>query len=260
MSDQKIAPFKTVAIFDDIPDIKHGFFTRQGGVSDGIFDSLNTGRGSTDNPAYVLENIEIICASMGISPDHLQTLYQIHSNTVHTIHDVSTLPNGDGLITDKAHIALGIKTADCVPILFACAKTKIIGACHAGWGGDFKGIAQNTVKSMVELGANASSIHTVIGPCLHQENFEVGAEFVEQFTNQSPDNKYFFTIPNGKKKYHFDLVSYLKKQLHHIGIVKVGVIDIDTYSNPDLFFSYRRSCHKGEHDYGRQLSVIVRTA
>ncbi len=256
MSNLDTAPFYKVDFFDDIPGIKHGFFTRQGGVSDGLYKSLNTGEGSNDNPENVLQNKRIICETLGIKHRSLQTLYQIHSDIVHIVTDTSPLKEGDGMVTDKANIALGIKTADCVPILFACAKTGVIGACHAGWGGAFKGIAQNTVEAMKAIGAK--DIHAALGPCLHQESFEVGIEFYKKFVEQSIDNKEFFVIPDGREKYHFDLLSYLRKQLGRSGVNTIKTIELNTYSHEDQFFSYRRSCHKNESDYGRQLSAIVR--
>lgn len=260
MPDIQTAPFLTVDIFDDIPGIKHGFFTRQGGVSKGIYNSLNTGKGSKDNPDYVEKNMAIISGSLGIKRDHLQTSYQIHSNIVHkATAPAKELPDGDGLVTDQSYLGLGVKTADCVPLLFACKKTKVIGACHAGWGGAFKGIAQNTIKEMVNLGADPEAIHVAIGPCLQQKSFEVGPEFVERFIKQSQDNKQFFIIPEGREKHHFDPIGYLTRQLQSCGVSKISVCDYDTYTHPDLFFSYRQSCHRGEPDYGRQLSVIVRT-
>jgi polyphenol oxidase len=237
---------------------KHGFFTRLGGESTGIYKGLNCGLGSMDNKKIINRNRVLVANSMGISQSRLVFVHQIHSSDVITIKNkIHTSPvKGDALVTANKKIALSILTADCQPVLFLDKKNGIIGAAHAGWKGAFTGILQNTIKSMKAIGSEPDHISVTIGPSISQKNYEVGPEFFDTLCKDYKYNEKFFFKGN-KNRFHFDLVGYSIYQIKKSGVRKVNYIDSCTYENPDLYFSYRRSVHKSEPDYGRMISTIM---
>ncbi len=242
-------------------DINHGFFTRNAGVSTGLYNSLNIAYSSSDNPDNILENRKIIAKDMGINVDNLVILQQIHSNIVHVIDEPfnsrEEVAKGDALVTNKTGIAIAVMTADCVPVIFADDKNKIVGVAHAGWGGAISGVLENTIKSMQELGADINNIKAAIGPCIGRDSYEVGLEFYQRFINESNFNSNFFIKSSKTDKYYFDISAFVAYKLSNSGIKNIDMLDIDTLKNEDKFFSYRRSCIRKEEDYGRQLSVVV---
>ena len=243
----------------DHPGIAHGFCTREGGVSTGVYQGLNCGWGSDDDRAAILENRRIVADRFGQTPDRLVTMFQIHSAKVATVTEPwapDKAPEVDGIVTDRPGIILGALAADCAPILFADPEARIIGACHAGWKGALHGVAQATVEAMEQLGANRDDIHACIGPCIAATSYEVGPEFPAPFLAQSLDNDRFFQPGNGDRLY-FDNPGYLRTRLTELGLARVTATRHDTLTDPDRFYSYRRSCHLNEPDYGRQISVIM---
>jgi YfiH family protein len=238
--------------------IRHGFFTRHGGVSKGIYAGLNIGVGSADDQAAVVENRRRVAAWMGVQPSHLLSCHQIHSPDV----IVATQPFGDprpradAIVTNRTGLALGTSAADCGPVLFADAGARVIGAAHAGWKGAFTGVLENTVAAMEGLGASRARIVAVLGPSISGPNYEVGPEFVARFVEQNAANERYFT-PSGKAGHAlFDLNGYTVDRLRRAGVI-ADCIHRCTYAEEDLFFSYRRTTHRGEPDYGRQISAIV---
>jgi len=240
--------------------LKHGFFTHLGGVSTGIYDSLNCGWGSKDNLVNVTTNRALVAQSLGPTVSDLLSPSQVHSNRVQVVDRIWTresAPEVDALVTKQAYIGLGILTADCAPVLFADAKNKVIGAAHAGWKGAFGGVLENTVKAMEGLGAERAHISAAIGPCIHQKSYEVDGIFRQTFLNQDPAFVMYFTDSDKAGHYQFDLPAFVKEKLDALGLLSVEGSSVDTYEDKARFFSYRRNTHLGEPDYGRQISVIV---
>ncbi|MCH2546865.1 MAG: peptidoglycan editing factor PgeF [Alphaproteobacteria bacterium] len=239
----------------------HGFITRNGGVSTGIYATLNAGRGSNDTPEAVSENRRRIAEAVNTSPQQLLSLYQVHSDRV---IDVTTpfaddeKPQADGMVTTTRGLALGILTADCAPVLFADAQAQVIGACHAGWKGAVANIMEHTLQAMEKHGAERKHIIAAIGPCIAQASYEVDAAFRERFLAQSAKNSRFF-IRSAKREghYHFDLPAYVLTQLQISGIENANVLAKDTCFAENAFFSNRRRNLRNEADYGRQISVIM---
>lgn len=245
---------------DQIPWISHGFFTRQGGASVGIFASLNAGYGSSDNQDSVAHNRDVIANELGVAADRMQCLYQVHSADVVTLTDPwsrHAMPKADAMVTDKPGYALGILTADCIPALFADRKKKIIGAAHAGWKGAIGGILPKTVQAMVALGSDPIDIVCVIGPCIGPQSYEVSNAFNEPFLAQNADYARFFKPAAKDGHLMFDLPAYARESLASSGIGEVINLGEDTLPQEDVFFSYRRSCLRKEPDYGRQISAIM---
>lgn len=243
--------------------IRHGFFTRAGGVSGGIYASLNCGFGSDDAAADVAENRRRAAAALALEPDRLATCHQVHSPTVVVIEAPWSLgerPRADAMVTRRAGIALGILTADCAPVLFADPAAGIIGAAHAGWRGALGGVLDATVAAMFDLGATAASLGAAIGPCIAQASYEVGPEFPAPFLAESMGNARFFVAATRPGHFRFDLASYVADRLGRLGIRRIDRAAGDTAAEPDRFFSYRRSCLRREPDYGRQLSAITLTS
>jgi len=242
----------------EIQGIRHGFFTRRGGVSDGIYDSLNVGLGSSDSRESVLENRRRVANAMGVLAENLCTVYQCHSPDVITVDapvDGQEI-KVDALVTATPGLALGILTADCGPVLFADPEARVIGAAHAGWKGAISGILENTILAMERLGARRENIVAVLGPSISQASYEVGPEFVERLTVETPDNAAYFK-PSGREGHAlFDLNGYTIDRLERAG-VSATCLGRCTYAEEDLFFSYRRTTHRKEQDYGRQVSAIV---
>lgn len=244
--------------FSKAKNIEHGFFTRKGGVSEGIYSSLNLGAGSHDKIDNVKKNRQIAMDFFGFEEKNLHSLYQVHSNKVITVSgQFEKRIEADAMVSKTANIILGILTADCTPVLFADNKNKIIGAAHAGWKGAITGILQNTIIAMEQLGAQKQNIMAVIGPTISQSSYEVGKEFYDRFAQESDENSKFFKPSVRAEYFQFDLPAYVAFQLQLSGIKSVTDVKMDTYSDEENFFSYRRSCHKNEPDYGRNLSVIA---
>lgn len=242
-----------------ISTITHGFFTRNGGVSSGIYASLNCGYGSGDSMKNVRENRERVAAELGVEGE-ICTVSQIHSTKAVIAQEdwqISHAPVADALVTNQAGIALGVLSADCLPILFADAENKVIAAAHAGWKGAFSGIIESTIAAMQQLGANPATIIATIGPAIAQQSYEVGAEFYEHFMNQSAENARFFLPSPTQIHFLFNLPAYGKHRLEQAGIQNINIIAQDTFANDKEFFSYRRSCKRGENAYGRQISAIM---
>jgi purine-nucleoside/S-methyl-5'-thioadenosine phosphorylase / adenosine deaminase len=243
-------------------NVAHGFFGREGGVSGGVYASLNCGPGSNDSRAAVLENRDR--AIRELSPEsRLVTLYQVHSAealTVMEAWDIPRNPKADAMVTDRAGIALGILTADCAPILLCDAEAHVIGAAHAGWNGALAGITDSVVAAMAGLGAKPDRIRAAIGPCIGQAAYEVGPEFEARFRRSDPGNSRFFIRSPKIDRWHFDLAAYVVHRLNRIGIAAVESLNLCTYERESEFFSYRRATHRKESDYGRELSAITLTA
>jgi YfiH family protein len=236
--------------------IRHGFFTRKGGTSSGIFQGLNCGTSSSDQTEAVKINRGLVADAMQVPLDNLTGVHQIHSAKVITIHSANTdLPKADALVTATKGIALSVLSADCQPVLFADAKTGVIGAAHAGWKGALDGILAQTVEAMIAIGAKRKNICAVIGPCISQRAYEVGPDLMDSFMEQDPDNTRFFAQGN-KDRLQFDLPGFGLKCLREIDIPTAEWTHHCTYSDPDRFYSYRRSVHQKEADYGRLIAAI----
>lgn len=240
--------------------IRHGFFTRQGGVSGGIYTSLNIGLGSDDERSSVLENRGRVAGQLGIGADRLVSPYQIHSADVITVsapfaQDADR--KADALVTATPGLAIGIATADCGPLLFADTKAGVIGAAHSGWKGAVTGILQNTVAAMEALGATRTNITAVLGPTISQGAYEVGPEFKERFLQEHPDNTRYFKPSERAEHFMFDLPAFITDKLQALGLGAVADLALCTYADEDRFFSYRRTTHRKEPDYGRQISAIA---
>ncbi len=233
---------------------RHGFFTRKGGKSSGVFEGLNCGTGSSDDAAIVADNRAVVAESFDVLPEYLLSLHQIHSPDVVSVTEPwkNERPKADALVTDRPGLALGVLTADCAPVLFSDGK--VIGAAHAGWKGALYGVLSNTIDAMCALGARRDQITAVVGPCISQRNYEVGQEFFENFYDLDPDYSRFF-VNGATDKYHFDLPGFVLQQLRDQG-VSAGWIGHCTYADPARFYSYRRSTHQNDPDSGRQISVI----
>jgi YfiH family protein len=238
--------------------IRHGFFTRVGGVSEGVYRGLNIGVGSNDDPALVRENRRRVAEWMGVAPDALLSVYQVHSPDVivATAPFPSSRPQADAIVTDRPGLALGASSADCGPVLFADAEARVIGAAHAGWKGALAGVLENTVAAMEKLGAVRDRIVAVLGPSIGPENYEVGAEFVARFIEADSENEAYFKPSGNGGHSMFDLNRYTLDRLRKAGVSTEG-IGRCTYAEEDLFYSYRRTTHRNEADYGRQISAIV---
>nr|WP_322107946.1 peptidoglycan editing factor PgeF [uncultured Dongia sp.] len=249
----------TVDALQRLKTIRHGFLTRRGGVSDGIYDSLNCGLGTTDDRAHVLENRARAVQAAGLNAGPLNTAYQVHSAKVLVVDsplDQENRPQVDGLVTKTRGVNLGVLTADCGPVLFADQHAGVVGAAHAGWKGALGGVLQETVRVMETLGARRENIVAAVGPCIGQESYEVGTEFPTPFIAQDPDNARFFGAADACRKFHFDLAGYCAHQLTRMGLAEVTISGHDTCALESDFFSYRRKTKRGEPDYGRQVSVI----
>jgi hypothetical protein len=243
------------------PEIAHGFFGRTGGVSTGIFASLNCGPGSGDDRADVIENRRRALAELTNAPDaQLLTLYQIHSAEAVRVTEpwrIGEGPRADAMATNIRGLAIGILTADCAPVLLADADAGVIGAAHAGWKGALSGVVDSLVREMEALGAQRSRIAAAIGPCISQENYEVGAEFIATFEHTDTANARWFAPSDRPDHYRFDLSGYAESRLRAARISTLTRIGRCTYADEEDFFSYRRATHRGEQDYGRQLSAII---
>jgi hypothetical protein len=247
------------ADLQELPGIAHGFFGRDGGFSSGVYASLNCGPGSRDDAAAVAGNRARAIEALAPGA-RLVSLAQIHSATVHIVDDSWNFDlrrEGDGLATVRSGVMLGILTADCTPVLFADAKAGVIGAAHAGWKGALAGVLENTVAAMVTLGAKPARITAAIGPTISQANYEVGADMMARF--DAADRK-FFIASDRPDHYRFDLPGYTRMRLERAGVGRISDLKLCTYPPGNGFYSYRRTTHLGEADYGREISAIVRVA
>lgn len=237
--------------------VAHGFFTRRGGASSGIFHGLNCGTGSSDQARIVETNRERVADSLAVPVDRLVTVHQTHSARAVTVTDAQPLPKpeADALVTATPGTAIAVLTADCQPVLFADRDAGVVGAAHAGWRGALDGVLEATLEAMETLGAKRENTRAVIGPSISQRAYEVGPEFFEMFFDEDRDNSMFFTNGEGDR-YLFDLPAYGLHRLRTAGVGEAEWTRHCTYSDPDRFYSYRRSVHRGEADYGRLISAI----
>jgi len=250
----------TISTLTSARDVRHAFFGRGGGVSTGLYTSLNCGFGSGDETANVARNRELAMNGIDVEAERLVTAYQVHSNAVARVDRPwrrEDAPQVDAMVTKEPGLALGILTADCVPILLADQRARVIGAAHAGWRGALNGIAEAVISAMVELGARRDAIVAGIGPAIGNRSYEVGPEFPAPFLEQSADNAVFFKDAPRDGHFFFDIKAYVARQLRAAGLGEVQALPADTCKEESLFFSYRRSCHRRETDYGRGLSAIV---
>jgi len=246
-------------VLDSLPGIRHGFMTRAGGVSEGIYASLNCGLGSDDDRERVLENRRRVLEMAGIGARTLLTAHQVHSPDVLVVEEEwqdGPRPKVDALVTRRANIAIAASSADCVPILFADPEARVVGAAHAGWRGAVGGVLQATVKEMCALGAQPERIRAGVGPCIGPASYEVGPEFPAPFLAQDAANARFFRPARRAGHSMFDLESYVAAVLAAMNLAEIEVARRDTCAEADTFFSYRRSVLNKEPDYGRHVSVI----
>ncbi|KAA2242240.1 peptidoglycan editing factor PgeF [Salinarimonas soli] len=245
-----------------IPGLRHAFFTRQGGVSGGIYASLNGGLGSDDDPANVVENRRRMAERLAVAPDALVSLYQIHSADAVVVERPWTYearPKADAMVTRTPGIALGIGTADCGPILFADAEAGVVGAAHSGWKGAFTGVAEATLKAMEGLGADRGRVVAVLGPTIGAGAYEVGPEFVGRFRDAGVATERFFKPSAREGHAMFDLPAFIGERMREAGVGTFVDLGLCTYSDEERFFSYRRTTHRGEPDYGRLIAAIALT-
>ena len=251
----------TIPALSALASVRHGFFTRNGGESKGLYTSNNCAYGASDERDVVTRNRARCAAELGLSS--LITAYQRHTADVVTVTEPwapENAPVADAMVTRTPGIGLGILTADCGPVLFADADAGVVGAAHAGWRGAFDGVVQNTVAAMTRLGAEPKRIIAALGPCIAQASYEVGAEFVANFVARDPANIRYFTGPKSNGRSHFDLPAFVAAQLQAAGVGTIIVNGSDTCTNDTQFFSFRRSTLNKEPDYGRQISVIGLTS
>lgn len=241
---------------DCLAPLRHGFFTRRGGASSGVFEGLNCGFGSSDQHAAVSINRGRVAQALDVAADRLCGVVQVHSSRVDTVTEANpTPPEADAIVTATPGLAISVLTADCQPVLFADAEAGVIGAAHAGWQGALNGVLEETVTAMEALGATREDICAVIGPTISQRAYEVGPEFVERFLDDDPDNARFFANGEGGR-YQFDLPAYGLYHLRSAGVGHAEWTRHCTYSDPARFYSYRRTTHSKEVDYGRLIAAI----
>lgn len=239
---------------------RHAFFTRRGGVSDGLFASLNCGFGSGDDRGKVAQNRALAGSSLGVPAERLVTCHQIHGTEVITVERpwrYEESPRADAMVTATPGIALGVLAADCAPVLFIDPAAKVAGAAHGGWRGALAGVMEATVAAMLRLGASAERIRAGIGPCIAQPSYEVGPEFRERFIADAPGNTRFFVDSPREGHFRFDLPGFIAARLGRLGLASVASAGADTAADESRFFSYRRACLRGERDYGRALAAVA---
>jgi len=247
------------SLLSAIPGLRHAFFTRDGGVSGGIYQSLNGGIGSNDDPAHVTENRRRMAERMGVTPEHFLGVHQTHSPDVAVATGPwqgASRPRADAIVTRAEGLAIGVTAADCGPILLVDPNARVIGVVHAGWKGALTGVVESTVDAMEKLGAERSGTVAAIGPLIRQHSYEVGGEFVERFIEADAENVVFF-IPAAREGHAmFDLAGFIRMRLENAGVLMIDDIGVDTYSD-ERFYSYRRSVHRREPDYGRHVHAIA---
>ena len=244
----------------NLPGIRHGFFTRSGGVSEGLYESLNGGVGSEDLPERVAENRARMANQLGMAPEHFLTCYQIHSPEVvvaETPWPTVERPRADAIVTRVPNLAIGVSTADCGPVLLADPQARVIGAAHAGWRGALTGVIDRTISAMEKLGAKRNRIVAAAGPMIRQPNYEVGQDLIDRFVAVEPNTVRFFKPAARPAHAMFDLAGYIVSRMRRAGIESIEDIGLCTYADPAQFFSYRRATHRGESDYGRHINAIA---
>jgi polyphenol oxidase len=247
----------TLATLDGI---RHAFFTREGGVSSGIYASLNGGVGSNDAAGDVAENRARMASALGVASARLLTPYQIHSPSVVVAEGEwrsDARPRADAVVTTIPGLAIGVSTADCGPVLFADPEARVVGAAHAGWRGALSGVIEATLETMVAQGATRANIRAALGPMIRQPNYEVGPDLIAKFIDADADNTRFFEPAQREQHALFDLAGYIRARLTRAGIAEAGDLHRCTYADDSQFFSYRRSTHRREPDYGRHINAIV---
>jgi len=256
-----VPPTLASPLLSAIPGVRHAFFTRQGGVSSGIYESLNLGRGSQDDPEAVAENRRRAAAVFGAGPEALNVCYQIHSATVTVAEDAwgDARPQADGVITRRPGLVCGALAADCAPVLIAEPQARIVAAVHAGWRGALSGVVAAAVKTMSDLGADPARMVAAVGPCIGQASYEVGEDFEARFASQAPGSVRFFAPGVAADKRQFDLPGFVLDRLAAAGVGSAEWIGADTCAEPQTLFSNRRAFLRGEGDYGRLLSAIMLT-
>jgi len=252
-------PTLTSPLLSAVPGLRHAFFTRHGGVSKGIYASLNLGRGSRDDPAAVAENRRRAAAVFGLGPEALNICYQIHSARVLTADGPwgDARPRGDGVATDRPGVICGALAADCAPVLIADGHARIVAAVHAGWRGALAGVVPEAIRTLSAMGADPARMLAAVGPCIAQASYEVGLDFLQRFENTSPDAGRFFAAGADPEKRQFDLPGFVLSQLRAAGVTRCEWVGHDTRAEADSFFSNRRAVIRGEGDYGRLLSAIA---
>jgi YfiH family protein len=243
----------------NIENVRHGFFTREGGVSSGIYASLNGGTGSDDDQARVSENRARMATALGCAPERFLTAYQIHSPNVVVAEKPWTheqRPRADAIVTRTPNLAVGVSTADCGPVLLADARAGVVAAAHAGWRGALTGVVEAAIAKMEELGARRSDMVAALGPMIRHPNYEVGDELVARFVADDAANERFFTPAERSGHAMFDLAGYIVARLERAGVACEDLAEC-TYANADRFYSYRRTTHRGEADYGRHINAIM---
>ena len=242
-------------------NLKHIFFSKKNGFSNGIYKSLNCGVGSNDKKINVLKNIKYVTKKMGCKKNSLITLKQVHSSKVIYFKSYSNIKNrlrGDAIVTKVKNIPIGILTADCVPILLYEPQKEIIGCIHSGWKGAFNGVIKNTIHKFKKLNSNLSELIVAVGPCIGKKSYEVKKDFYQKFIKKNLKNKIFFR-KNSKNNYNFNLRYFVNNELSNLGVKNIENINLDTFKEKNFFYSYRRSRVNGEKDYGRCISVILMT-
>lgn len=254
------APMLCATSLSALPNVRHGFFTREGGVSLGLYASLNGGLGSKDAAENVSENRARMAAALGVRADRFVTAYQIHSPGVVVAERPWTpenAPRADAVVTRVPGLAVGVTTADCGPVLLADAEAGVVGAAHAGWKGALAGVVEATVAAMERLGARRARIVAAIGPMIRQPNYEVGPELVERFCASDAGNVAFFRPAPRPGRSLFDLPGYIASRLAAAGVAAIEDLGHCTYADPARFYSYRRATHRGEPDYGRHVNAVA---
>jgi polyphenol oxidase len=243
-----------------LPGIAHAFFTREGGVSGGLYASLNGGVGSRDDAGHVAENRARMAAALNVAPDCLLSAYQIHSPDVVVAKapwSSDARPRADAIVSNTAGLAIGVSTADCGPILLADPVARVIGAAHAGWRGALGGVAEATVAAMERLGAARERIRAALGPMIRQHNYEVGPDLIARFAAEDDGSGRYFRSASRDGHAHFDLGGYIAARLARAGVRQIEDLRLCTYAEPERFFSFRRTTHRGEADYGRHINAIA---
>lgn len=245
----------------DLPGVRHAFFTRRGGASTGLYDSLNVGSGSNDDPDAVRENRRRCAAAFDVEAERLFTAYQVHSAVVHAVSAPwgDTRPEGDGVVTDRPGLVCGALTADCAPVLLADAGARVVGAVHAGWKGALSGVVESGIEAMAALGAEPGRMVAVVGPCIGPDSYEVGADFQDRFEAAHAEAARFFRPGAAPDRRLFDLPGYVLWRLARAGVAQAAWTGHDTCADAARFFSNRRAFRRGEADFGRLLSAISLT-
>jgi YfiH family protein len=254
-----VAPFLTAPRLQTVASVRHAFFTRKGGASSGLYESLNLGVGSKDDQGAVTENRKRVAETMGVEPDRLLNCYQTHSTIVRVAEGAwsGARPEGDAIVTTTPGLALGVLTADCAPVLLVDPQARVAGCAHAGWKGALDGVIGSAVSAMQVLGAEPARIRAAVGPCIGPKSYEVGLEFLERFAHHDPGSERYFAKASTPEKRLFDLPRFVLWRLEQAGVAGAEWIGADTCAEEAQFFSNRRAFQRNEADYGRLISAIV---